>query len=236
MRGSSLTTFLMFLPLIAIPLLAIFGVPEFTPVNASTPADPGGTAILLDGPVRKGNPERPAGNDSLRNNDVFAPVHNEPAAAPGFPSQGLKPEADPFLNERRGDGDRNSGQRGLNGWEIDQERRRDERSTRRVETSIKDERTKPVAVPSGNAAAMQSVGSMPETPRPAFTWRKAVQTLNRMGITDFLLQPGSRSEEFHFSCVFPSSDNPRIAHRFEAEDADPLRAVQKVLQQIQSRQ
>jgi hypothetical protein len=237
MRGSSLTTFLMFLPLIAIPLLAIFGVPEFTPVNASTPTETNAAAIAIDGPVRKlepaGAPKRSAFN---RNGDVFSPVKPDSNAAPGFPSGGLKPEADPFLNAG-GDNDtpRKPGKQGLNGWELDRDRHDGKRSRNRIETSILDERNNSSAGAT-RGAGMQSVPSMPETNEPAVAWQKAVRTLNRMGIEDFLLQPGSRAEEFHFSCICPSPDNPRITRRFEAEDADPLRAVQKVLKQIQTRQ
>jgi hypothetical protein len=249
MRGSSLTTFLMFLPLIAIPLLAIFGVPEFTPVNASTPVDPVSTnAIAIDDPVRR--PGAPNGRGLPDANDVFAPVDSAADAAPGFPGRSLKPEADPFLNKRPSDdGPRKTGKQGLRGWEIDQDRsggpggmrhresiqRGDKRSSNRVETSIQDMRPRSAAAPA-KSAGMQSVASVSESAEPAFTWQKAVRTLNRLGIKDFLLQPGSRSEEFHFSCLYSSPDNPRIAHRFEAEDAEPLRAVQKVLKQIQSRQ
>lgn len=250
MRGSSLTTFLMFLPLIAIPLLAIFGVPEFTPVNASTPTDANGAAIAIDGPVRKSNADRSLGRSLERNDDVFSPVSSGTSGAPRFPAGSLKPEGDPFLNEGRNVGDgRKPGKHGLNGWEIDEDRRGSKRSTNRVETPILDERPNAPAGPTTDGsvdphassrptggAALQSVPSMPENTATAFTWRKAVRTLNRMGIKDFLLQPGSRADEFHFSCLYTSPVNPRVAHRFEAEDADPLQAVQKVLQQIRARQ
>ncbi len=48
LSGSSLTTFLMLLPLIAVPLLAIFGIPEFSSVNASPSGEviaPGGFSV-----------------------------------------------------------------------------------------------------------------------------------------------------------------------------------------------
>lgn len=64
------------------------------------------------------------------------------------------------------------------------------------------------------------------------TWRSAVAWLNQRGIDHYQLQPGNNAAEFHFSCAFTPSDNPRITHRFEAEAAEPLRAVEKVLAQI----
>jgi hypothetical protein len=46
------------------------------------------------------------------------------------------------------------------------------------------------------------------------------------------LQPGDRDGEFNFSCRFASRSNPRVIHRFEAEAADPLDAVNQVLRQV----
>jgi hypothetical protein len=65
------------------------------------------------------------------------------------------------------------------------------------------------------------------------TWRTAVRRLNKLGIRHFQLEPGARENEFQFSCSLTPSDQPRISHRFEAEAAEPLRAVERVLIQIE---
>ena len=62
-----------------------------------------------------------------------------------------------------------------------------------------------------------------------------MRRLNDLGIHDFHLEPGQRPNEFHFSCSFTPSNNPRITHRFEAEATEPLRAVAKVIEQIEQR-
>jgi len=65
------------------------------------------------------------------------------------------------------------------------------------------------------------------------TWRSAVRRLNKLGIRHFQLEPGARENEFQFSCSLTPSDQPRISHRFEAEAAEPLQAVERVLIQIE---
>ena len=86
MRGSSVTTFLMFLPLIAIPLLAIFGVPEFSAVNASSPTDlPAPGTSIAD---FNGSPQSSVNGA----NGLFEPV--TPKTNPSAPLPDMK--ADPF--------------------------------------------------------------------------------------------------------------------------------------------
>jgi len=68
--------------------------------------------------------------------------------------------------------------------------------------------------------------------RDPATWSAAVQKLNELGIRDYRLEPGSRPDEFLFSCSYSPPHNPRVSRRFEAEALDPLKAVIKVLQQV----
>lgn len=68
--------------------------------------------------------------------------------------------------------------------------------------------------------------------RDPATWSAAVQKLNELGIRDYRLEPGVRPNEFLFSCSYSPPQNPRVSRRFEAEALDPLKAVIKVLQQV----
>lgn len=68
--------------------------------------------------------------------------------------------------------------------------------------------------------------------REPLTWGAAVDRLNQLGIRQFKLEPGQR-DGFHFSCYFTPRDNPRVTHRFEAESAEPLQAVEDVLIQVE---
>tara|TARA_R110002095_G_scaffold34106_2_gene32628 strand:+ start:13404 stop:14252 length:849 start_codon:yes stop_codon:yes gene_type:complete len=68
--------------------------------------------------------------------------------------------------------------------------------------------------------------------RDPATWSAAVQKLNELGIRDYRLEPGVRPNEFLFSCSYSPPHNPRISRRFESEALDPLKAVIRVLQQV----
>ncbi len=84
--------------------------------------------------------------------------------------------------------------------------------------------------------------SRERTPRPPaaadpshnqpVSWGSAVAQLNRLGIRDYRLEAGSRPGLFYFTCSYTPGDNPRISRRFEAEASEPLKAVEKVLLQV----
>ena len=94
----------------------------------------------------------------------------------------------------------------------------------------KDESIRKDAAPDGSDNPQSAIGN-PQSEEP-LTWRSAVHRLKELDIRHFQLEPGER-DEFHFSCYFTPSDNPRITHRFEAEATEPLRAVEKVLAQVE---
>jgi hypothetical protein len=64
------------------------------------------------------------------------------------------------------------------------------------------------------------------------TWQSAVRRLNELEIRNFRLQPAHRENQFMFICSYTPSDSPRVSYRFEAEADEPLKAVEKVLEQI----
>jgi hypothetical protein len=64
------------------------------------------------------------------------------------------------------------------------------------------------------------------------TWQSAVRRLNELEIRNFRLQPAHRENQFVFICSYTPSDSPRVSYRFEAEADEPLKAVEKVLEQI----
>ena len=70
------------------------------------------------------------------------------------------------------------------------------------------------------------------SPEP-LTWRTAVQRLNDLGIRNFRLEPGVRAGEFAFTCSYTPSNSPHVTRPFEAEADDPLKAVAKVLTQVE---
>ncbi len=60
----------------------------------------------------------------------------------------------------------------------------------------------------------------------------AVEKLRAMGGDRFHLEPGLAAGQFLFVCQMASSDQSGTIHRFEAESSDPAAAVADVLQQI----
>jgi len=71
-----------------------------------------------------------------------------------------------------------------------------------------------------------------EAGREPLTWQGAVRRLNELEIRSFRLEPGRQSNQFVFICSYTPSDAPRVSYRFEAESDEPLKAVEKVLAQI----
>ena len=65
------------------------------------------------------------------------------------------------------------------------------------------------------------------------TWTEAVQRLNGFGIRNFRLEPGLRPGEFAFTCSYTHSKSPHVTRKFEAEADEPLKAVGKVLAQVE---
>lgn len=64
------------------------------------------------------------------------------------------------------------------------------------------------------------------------TWQAAVERLNKLDIRNFRLEPGHQQGQFVFICSYTPPDNPRVSYRFEAGADEPLKAVEKVLEQI----
>ncbi len=91
----------------------------------------------------------------------------------------------------------------------------------------------PVVVPvSGHAHENHAM----HQPASDLSWEQAIEQLARYGIHDYRLQPGLESNSFHFACYLHrkgGGQNSSTVIRFEAEAANPLRAVQNTLQQIE---
>lgn len=96
------------------------------------------------------------------------------------------------------------------------------------------------APPAANSPPRRSGPSENEpdarSPRESFgtalTWTEARRRLTELGIEQFHLEPGLQRDHYLFVCLFSPGDEPRVTHRFEAEAAEPLAAVQEVLTQI----
>lgn len=272
-------TLLLMIPVLSIPALAIFGIPQFAPVVAS-PLDEGPSR---DRERRVGQSERPAPDGFLsdlddhpadqdefsRSRDDMRPVgrigdsvsitgggHNAPAwnsaesdlKRPSDPSAGTDSWADDLGNEgRRNAGvantstDRNGFDTRFTAAPVDAPRAvkptmgREQRGNLvPVASTAPADRTAPRAYQREREAS-----SSPTVPvrqashvREPLTWQTAVQRLNDLEIRNFRLERGHRDNQFMFICSYTPSDSPRVSFRFEAEADEPMKAVEKVLEQI----
>lgn len=219
MRASahgSMATVLLLLPLLAIPLFAIFGIPQFAPVESNPPDS---AAPLRD---------RTAVNSSDAPAFSPAPAWGDagfPAAVSNSESEwmGEAPVTDPAASVdtrvRTASATEQSPQ-----FVADSPAASDAGGYRRLRGG------------SGNSNPQELSGvttiAVRESPTMALTWKSAVERLNRLEIRNFRLEPGQQLGQFVFICSYTPQHSPRLSYRFEAQADEPLRAVEKVLEQI----
>ncbi len=275
--SGSIATCLIFVPLVAVPLLAVLGMPQLSSNAASAVADD--VKLAADDPtLTSGNselvaPVRVADSKtevnavkreprSATKTDPFAEFSRDAddsrlsSSASGKASQkranrwsegnGLPQRALLSLDGPSGDHagaspfDRPAGSGSL-------EERADTRAEGEAPAKTTSgrralpEAAAVVALTPESATVTQTADAGPERGASAAlpssslngaAWKRAVSRLNALGIRDYQLQPGEHDGEFNFSCRFAARSNPRVIHRFEAEAADPLQAVNQVLRQL----
>jgi len=279
--SGSIATCLIFVPLVAVPLLAIVGMPQLSASASNTPVDDlkfvqdraaetAGNAELL-GPVQVTDSHSDAaasnheGRTGARDSDPFAEfsrdsdgLRQQAHSASASGSSPKRPK--PWLNEGNGlpqkallssdrpDDDRAasspSDRRATSGSLEDHPQEQPSNATS-VKAPVA-RRTLPEAqavvtndsdaaattVPTDGPAPVRGSSESRTSSNYASALKQAVGRLNALGIRDYQLQPGEREGEFNFSCRFAARSNPRVIHRFEAEAADPLDAVNQVLRQL----
>jgi hypothetical protein len=265
-------TLLLMIPLLSIPALAIFGIPQFAPVVAS-PLD---ESPNRDRERRVGHSDRnfdDSFSEDLEDAPPFADRDSESNGQIGdaVPLNGPRPgrPRSSRLENDRSRGNRRSFQDSDDAFQ-DQEAstldsrqalaQADSRSAPirpfdrtsldvRLDSRSKNgdfgqARIQPASMPGNGAGAR--VFQRQRDPKPeaaisvqpavleadALTWQAAVKKLNDLEIRNFRLQPGHREHDFVFICSYTPSDSPRVSYRFEAEADEPLKAVDKVLEQI----
>jgi hypothetical protein len=222
--GSSLGTLLFSVPLAAIPLMAIFGIPQFAPLVAS--------------PERSGGYDRHSDDRSSdvrirggrRQAEEFADELDE-SEAPEFDAD-RRPSLDRSLEDRYG---RAAAGRARSQRDSAQEVPQTELGEDRQEES-------PASAFADDLLDRRSTRDRNESPsateapaQPAatgLTWQSAAQRFQALGISSYHLEPGSNPTSFLFVCSFCPELHPNVTMRFESESADPLLAVDDVLAQI----
>jgi hypothetical protein len=284
MKSNGLATVLLLIPVLTVPALAIFGIPQFAPVVAS-PID---ESRNFDRESREGNSSRHSQDELF---DEIEGISSEPEVKPGsgtsLRNRGTSKPSQREKGLRRTDsGLARSSENGAN-WpnsprqpafkKSDEMAVRDRFYNGNDATDVPQQKALPrqqrqlsavvktneeirqakvedpdqTVTPSGFTEDSQfrdqpgnsgednrnrlndSLGSNRRVSRSEpLTWAAAVERLNEFDIRNFRLEPGNRSGQFVFICSYTSPDAPSVSYRFEAIEDEPLKAVEKVIEQI----
>ena len=278
MRSHGVATILLMIPVLTIPALAIFGIPQFAPVVASPLEEEsqndrerrvGHSARLphdelfedvegfgadkgldREGPLRK----RPSSNSP---NSKSRPPRDRLASTAGWGDDLQRVPEQPQRSRSSAPTDpTDDGKTNLpTSEELGENREIKYERKRRNSGNSADAPSRPLTAPSNNQ--IQQIGYSEEVPEqepqrnPAprnfvdprdsqsrefskdeVTWGAAVERLNQLDIRSFRLEPGSRAGLFVFICSYTPAETSSVSYRFEAEADQPLKAVQKVLDQV----
>jgi hypothetical protein len=207
--GQSLATFLLSVPVAAIGLMAVFGIPQFAAVIAAQRGDEsGGDPFEIDevDQMRQEPPDIFGGYDPAfpqsesSDQDGSAPRWDRSRAdfEESSMTESRSPRPDGFWGERQSAFDSNEGSQQPSDLEAPD--------------------------PWGRSAM---------TSTPSMSWSEARSQLEELGVDDFHLEAGSVPDTFTFIAVFTPGDQPDVTYRFEAEASDPLLAVEEVVGQIE---
>lgn len=252
--GNSLPTLMLSLPLVAIPLMAVFGVPQFVPVIASSVSEVtqeherpvtrrrsgvGESAAPISIDVVNSS-RRVEGSSEGRISDLFSPSNSKrPDARPIHTNKSDTAavfESRASLTATSSDVPLTQLQReklsDLFGQDSGTPDFVELRSNNRTTTFPKRSQSQPTLTAMDMTDSEQQALLSSVSANDGLTWRSAVQRLNELGIHEFRLAPGRVPGEFYFACEFLQDQDSRITRRFEAESAEPLMAVELVLRQI----
>ena len=239
------TTLLMLVPLIVVPLLAIFGIPQFMPVIASPSSEEDDSGFAPNAVLGVGRSTRHTADEMLAS--ASSRLNPDQKMAESFAANAGQSQANPFREFEQPSLDNPLKQQpeatwvppliSMAGWELDSKQSSEARPANRDRgrphdsafLSLDDFSRERKLARKRNKRDPAFI--KPETP---LTWQSAVRWLNELGIHHYQLEPGQHENEFYFSCSFSPGNNSRITQRFEAEAAEPLRAVEKVLVQIEN--
>lgn len=249
--GNSFSTLMVMVPLLGVPLMAIFGVPQFVPVIASSVSDettrPGttrpksgvGESAAAFSFVADQMPRGSELHGQQQFQDLFGSprrIRRDSRPIHGGESRGREKKfvetslnADTWLTQTSSEEPVSEPTKELNdlfGSTVATADLPEPRSQTRSMT------TRPTVTPLATRSNAAIVASRDEQSHEGLTWRKAVRRLNELGIQEFRLEPGSQLGEFYFACEFTPHRDARVTRRFEAEATEPLLAVQAVLRQI----
>lgn len=243
-HGQGYAAWLIMLPLVVVPLIAVFGVPQFAPITAQTADGADGEEPGLqfelgdDAPLAEAVPpfpgdaiERPKPTSPQPTTERWSDPFEHPTelTAPASPNGNFRsaPESgtagnsfgDPFNPPEASVSPAPPGEL----WT----RPDHPGAGSRIESYSR----------SRDPAPRENFNNTPAArfePAAQLTWREAVARLNKLGVQKFQLSQTDEPFVFQFVCDLSRPDNPRVTHRFEAKAGEPLKAVENVIQQVES--
>ncbi len=240
--GSSLLTFLFSVPVTAVGFMAIFGVPQVTPLSASSSDDivirdpydqnPWGQQQTSEQMAPQGQFQDAPPHHSLQGHNSLegAPTWHQqngtqpqPGNSRGFVPESPQPSSNPFGNRTAG----NSAPTSSLGSPQEFPNQPASLEGRHALN------TQPGA-PSHNPFSDINSGrtNTTETSAQLLTWHQASARLAELGIQKYHLERGGQEGHFLFVCLYRPEHSPQVTHRFEAEGNDPLVATNQVISQI----
>jgi hypothetical protein len=235
-----LTTILMLIPMIAVPMMALFGVPHFMPVVASPTQPEYSEPFVGFRETRTGQSDTVLWPVSLRTQDAFGESVDlfQPYGGESTVSDTTSVRwSDPLKSTSR---------------ENPESLFADDPSTPKFD-NIPNHEEPPAGLvsifdsrPGGKDAQSDSLSSthFEQTGEPtrksasatsnrqSLSWSQASKILDDLGVQTYSLSPGLNPGEFRFVCLVSSTDNPRVSRRFESHSANPLIAVEQVIGQV----
>jgi len=260
--ASFLATLLLSVPLAAIGLMAVFGIPQLVPAGAGpdrvqvlrdvgqalrwgkSSNEPASAPAYEDAPEFDTRPQSTAMPSAFENLSGHSADHDDEQNHSHRPAQGLEqngPSSSLMASARQFPDSDGPAPRGMSAMSNGRPENSqfpahwDERPAGNI--SAPAQRTSAVqAFEHAESAAAAFSGSRAapaaRSNGPFLSWRQASLRLTELGIKNYHLERGATDGSFLFVCVFTPGDAPQVTHRFEAEAEDPLMAVNQVLQQL----
>jgi hypothetical protein len=232
--GSTFLTFLVSIPLAAMGLMAVFGVPPLASVIA---ASRGLSDTNRDFEEDDRGSRRPGQSQFEDWDSGTAPDWKTDGADPTDIEPGTAGEDDEYdalgfrKIPRSGD---NSASRNFR-----QGNSRPERDEFGDSDPSDDAPSESHGLLSSRGGAKELPFVLPSKPgasrtSPPVSMKDSLKKLNSLGVKHYHLERGVDQDTWLFVCLFVPGDDPRITHRFEAESDDPDRAAAETVQQIDS--
>lgn len=266
---SVMMTLLLLVPISAVPLMAIFGVPQFTPLVTSPLDEP--VDEEWDRPARKkirsaAQPDRAEDDEDAATEEALdwaddareRPRSRRISRPKPRPRSGQddvelsfadSEDAEEAPRERRPSDTESSIQLASNEEEASEEESPFAQSAVHEEsqdTTLAIESSGEAKIPGYRRQRSHSLadagsdegksGSKKKKSVPLteeLSWLTFSQRLNDYGIRNFRLESGEQPNEYLFVCTYTPSNSPHVTRRFEAIADHPLKAVAKVLAQVE---